>query len=151
MSLWRTSLTFSALKYLRWGKFDFVTFFVICQGIETASVIISFSKNCHTSVLLVPPNGKCPLESFLPEWNILQWAKTSHMATPVCACVKAIDGHGRGRTRPGADRSGWLRVADLWDHIIRLPALQFLPHQPLHLLPVGVCVPTQTLILTDTG
>ena len=73
------------------------------------------------------------------------------MAAPVCACVEAVGGHGRGWTGPGADRSGRLWVADLRDHIVGLPALQFLPHQPLHLLPVGVCVPSQTLILTDNN
>lgn len=92
--------------------------------------------------------GKRPMESFFPEWNILHRAESSHMA-PVRARVEAVGGQRRGRTGPRADGSGWLWVADLWDHIIRLPALQFLPHQPLHLLPVGVGVPPQTLVLTD--
>lgn len=79
----------------------------------------------------------------------LSGAETSHVAAPVCARVKAVGGQRRGRTRAGADVSWQLRVADLRGHIVRLPALQFLPHQPLHLLPVGVRVPPQSLILTD--
>lgn len=145
MSLWRTSLTFSAFKYLRWSAFDFVTSFVISQDI----FLILFCKNGPTSSATCPAAGKFPTESFLPEWNILHRAKSSHMAAPICARVEAVGGQGRGWTGPGADGSGWLWVADLWDHIIGLPALQFLPHQPLHLLPVGVGVSSQTLILTD--
>lgn len=39
-------------------------------------------------------------------------------------------------------------VIDLWDHIIGLPALQ-LYNPPLHLLPVGICVPSQPFILAN--
>lgn len=95
----------------------------------------------------IVPSGKFPIVScqsgkFFTELN------SSHMSAPICACVTAVSGQWRGGTGPGSDRRGWWWVADLWDHIIRLPALQLLPNQPLHLLSVGVCVPSQPLILT---
>lgn len=71
------------------------------------------------------------------------------MGAPVSACVEAVGGQGGGRARPRADGCGRLSVADLRDRIVRLPELQFLPHKSLHLLPVGVRVPSQTLVLTN--
>lgn len=135
MSRRRSSLTFSAFKYLRWIAFDFCH--LLCKTSRNGILV-----TCSAA-------GKFPGESFLPEWNILHRAKSSHMVAPVCVCVKAVGGQGRGWAWPGPDGSGWLWVADLGDHVVGLPALQFLPHQPLHLLPVDVCVPSHTLILTD--
>lgn len=70
------------------------------------------------------------------------------MAAPVRDGVGAIGGQGRGGAGPGSDGSGRLRVADLWGHVIRLPALQLLLDQPVHLLPMAFCVAPQTFILT---
>lgn len=72
---------------------------------------------------------------------------SSHVAAPVGAGVQAVGRQGGGRARAGANGSGRLRVADLRDHVVGLPALHLLPHEPLHLLPVDVCVPAQTLVL----
>lgn len=76
---------------------------------------------------------------------------SSHVSTSICACVKAVSGQWRGGAGSGSDRSGWLWVADLWGHVIRLPPLELLPNQPLHLFPVGVCVSSQPLILTNSN
>lgn len=81
--------------------------------------------------------------------SVRKWTsclRSSHMAA--CDRVEVVGGHGWRRTGPGPNRSGGLWVANLWAHIVRLPSLQFLPYQPLHLLPVGVCVTSQTLVLT---
>lgn len=74
---------------------------------------------------------------------------TLHVATSVWAGFKALCGKWGGRTRAGPGDSGHLRVTDLRTHIIRLPALQLLSNKPLHLFPVGVWFPSQTLILLD--
>lgn len=74
-------------------------------------------------------------------------AKSSHMAASICAAVEAVGGQRGGGAGPGADGRGQLGVADLRDHVVGLPAFQFLPHQPLHLLPVGLGVPSLTFIL----
>lgn len=103
-------------------------------------LLFSANTDSHVKTLL-PLQGNFQ-KSF---WRTLQLTKSSHMAAPICAHLEAVGGQGRGRTRPGANRSGRLWVADLWDHIIRLPALQFLPHKPVHL----ICVASETLILTD--
>lgn len=81
------------------------------------------------------------MESFFPEFS-------SYVTAPTCVCVEAVSGQGGRRTGAGAGagRSRWLWVPGLGSHVIGLPPLDFLPHQPVH---VGVCVASQSLILTN--
>lgn len=105
MFLWRTSLTFSAFKYLRWSAIDFVTSFVISKEI----FLILFCKKWSHSFSFLYRCLEISNREFLARVEYSSTGQVlTHGRSHLCLCRGRR--WTRKRTDGAGDRQEWLAV-----------------------------------------